>query len=155
MDGDMEQLIERLKAATGPDREIDLAIKIAMDPAGDIADATKHRRGLDGAEGYSWDIVRGSVILEKYTSDGRCPFNAGYQLPAYTASIDSALTLVPDGLAWTLGQNVHHRYWLASVNNLDDEGSPQSIGYSGLKGDPTPALALCIAALKARQSFTQ
>ena len=73
--------------------------------------------------------------------------NPRYVLP-YTASLDAALTLVPDGKAWTVGQNVHHWYWSASVNALDEDGAPKSIGWGGPSN--SPALALCAAALQAR-----
>lgn len=68
----------------------------------------------------------------------------------YTSSIDAALTLVPEGMAWTLGQNVHHRYWQACVNDLAADGSPVARGESGHRDSKSPALALCIAALKSR-----
>jgi hypothetical protein len=73
--------------------------------------------------------------------------NPRYVLP-YTASLDAALTLVPEGKAWTVGQNVHHWYWSASVNALDEDGAPKSIGWGGPSN--SPALALCAAALQAR-----
>jgi hypothetical protein len=66
----------------------------------------------------------------------------------YTASLDAALTLVPDGRAWTVGQNIHHWYWSASVNALDEDGAPKSIGWGGPSN--SPALALCAACIKAR-----
>ena len=73
--------------------------------------------------------------------------NPRYVLP-YTASLDAALTLVPEGKAWTVGQNVHHWYWSASVNALDEDGAPKSIGWGGPSN--SHALALCAAALQAR-----
>jgi hypothetical protein len=66
-------------------------------------------------------------------------------LPAYTQSLDAALTLVPEG--W----RVTHAYW-------DDERAHFTLGHvdrdKGWRdGDaPTPALALCIASLRALQA---
>jgi hypothetical protein len=73
--------------------------------------------------------------------------NPRYVLP-YTASLDAAVTLVPEGRAWTLGQNIHHWYWQANINALNDDGSPTSLGFGGPCN--YPALALCAAALRAK-----
>ena len=142
---DLAKLIERLKAATGPDRELDLEIDLYAWPASDIADiAKKHPRGL-GSEGYAWDIWHGAVVVEKRTADGRCPYNAGYPLPAYTSSIDAAMTLVPEGWFVTICQD--QRPGFANVHKLVNNEGP--CNYAEVA---TPALALCIAALKARSA---
>jgi hypothetical protein len=60
----------------------------------------------------------------------------------------AAIALVPEGRAWTVVQNLHHWHWQASINALNDEGTPTSIGFGGPCG--WPALALCAAALRAR-----
>ena len=78
---------------------------------------------------------------------GRVPDEPAHGCAPYTASIDAAMRMVPDGLSWTLGQNVHHKYWLASVNYLDTEGAPACAG-EGFSAS-TPALALTAAALRA------
>lgn len=135
----MKDLIERLEKSEGPDRELDCLIWTAVNGKGQPM----------------------KTVAEPYYEPPRffCNPNPeinwiGYDLlnvaERYTASLDSALTLVPEGLAWTLGQNVHHRYWQASVHNLDEDGRPQSIGYSSLQGNRTAPIALCAAALKAR-----
>lgn len=59
-------------------------------------------------------------------------------VPAYTESIDAALTLVPEGSAWTLMRHDNALYYA--------ECGPDSWQSNA----PTPALAICIAALKAR-----
>ncbi|WP_316176287.1 hypothetical protein [Bradyrhizobium sp. SZCCHNRI1073] len=74
--------------------------------------------------------------------------------PAFTGSLDAALTLVPEGLSWTTGQNVHHLYWHTGVNRLNlGTGAPESVSCSA----PTksPALALCAAALRARAAIAK
>ncbi len=109
-----QDIIIRLEAATGPDRQLDNAIE-------------------------------GAIDLPKPTNPDELP---GWP-PYYTASIDDALTLVPKGLRW---------YAADSDDRSDDRpvaaafptvavfsaiGIPRSVG-------ATPAIALCIAALKAR-----
>ena len=61
--------------------------------------------------------------------------------------LDAAMSLVPSGDAWTVGQNVHHRHWVASINYLDN-GEPKS--RDGSNCASTPALALTAACLRAR-----
>lgn len=62
---------------------------------------------------------------------------------AYTASLDAALTLVPEGHKWVL-----HSDGCAGVK-LCDMGDDDDLP-TGEDWAATPALALCIAALKAR-----
>lgn len=62
-------------------------------------------------------------------------------LPHYTTSIDAALRLVPEGFIWDVAST--GQAWV--MGGLDNE---QHLVTSA----PTPALALCIAALKAREA---
>ena len=70
-------------------------------------------------------------------------------LPYFTASLDAALTLVPEGYRWLVGNA-----W------KDKHGSCPAMATVALAGDygtrptsaATPAIALCIAALKAREA---
>lgn len=61
--------------------------------------------------------------------------------PAYTTSLDAALTLVPEGHSWLIENDCHHhhvpRAWVKRGPDVRHD---------------SPALALCIAALKARAS---
>ena len=59
--------------------------------------------------------------------------------PRYTTSIDAALTLVPEGRVWSIGKRVNAIGYVVSLDN-----------YSKSFTAATPALALSIAALKAR-----
>lgn len=74
----------------------------------------------------------------------------GYiQVPAYTASIDAAMTLVPEG--WSIGLGDLRGYdpivWRA---HLRDHNDPDPMKRKWFEGHaPTAAIALCIAALKA------
>jgi len=73
--------------------------------------------------------------------------------PPYTTSIDAALTLVPEGYSYSLGA--------PDWSSTDNDGPPSSPAWANLfKGRSggwntangvTPALALCIASLKARE----
>lgn len=71
-----------------------------------------------------------------------------HKVRPYTTSLDAALSLVPEGCSWTVDV----------VQASDGPNSQAVIGGrgqdkpSGLGIGPTPALALCIAALRARQS---
>lgn len=122
----MRDLISRIESATGPDRELDADIAKAL--------------------GAKPTITVGHELLGNLR-----------EVPAhsarYTASLDAALSLVPEAMAWTLGQNVHHRYWVASINALNEEGAPYSRGMSDNKHGP--ALALCAAALRARLAMQE
>ena len=88
----------------------------------------------------------------KATHDGKAP-DSDYvaanirsnDAPRYTASIDAALTLVPEGLGWGIPYGPCKEY----------SGTRERIWWEAEVGPATaeaftPALALCIAALKAR-----
>ena len=62
--------------------------------------------------------------------------------PPYTSSLDAALTLVPEGLDEEIKRARHRKGWHVAL------WKPSRIGQIG--DAPIPALALCIAALKAR-----
>jgi hypothetical protein len=137
-------LAERCEAATGSDRDLDADIAIELFDGGadhldDPRDVTRARKVIisHGAQPGNFEVVGFSGVSLRTA-------------PTYTASLDAAMTLVPEGLAWTLGQNVHHRHWQVSVNALDEDGAPFSVAHGG-DGDvrTTPALALCAAALRA------
>lgn len=68
-------------------------------------------------------------------------------LPPYTVSLDAALTLVPEGCGFTL--NVNRDTSEAEVFGEETGTSPWVIVHPARR---TPALALCIAALKAREA---
>ena len=66
-------------------------------------------------------------------------------MPHYTSSIDAALSLVPDGFLWTLYSPSNNTKAQAQIETSDDMGNIIGDGLGA-----TPAIALCIAALKAR-----
>ena len=146
-------LAARCEAATGPDRELDLAIHRAVGRAEEmnrIIDSG--RRGLDGEEGRAWDIQRGALIYEVRNTNGVCWANGGIPLPAYTASLDAAMTLVPEG--WWL-QHLGHIIggWCCRVETNGPPSCSIGVGFRREQRIPTPALALCAAALRARAAI--
>ena len=149
------ELADRVEKAIGPDRDVDLAIHLALFPKGEIADLMRYPRGFDGREGYAWDIQGACVLFEKRTADGRCPHNGGIPLPAYTASLDAAMTLLGRNAIQSLS------YWPFVAKGYESELCCRLTlievtqdGFGGkhhFRADAkTPALALTAAALRAR-----
>lgn len=64
--------------------------------------------------------------------------------PTYTTSVDAALTLVPPHHLWSLRQGIEARAIVWMLETDYDERDPPT-GYT----TTFPAMALCIAALKA------
>lgn len=64
------------------------------------------------------------------------------ECPDYTTSIDAALVLVPEGWCWVAGNELENFASVKPDHNAHDKILSSS--------SATPALALCIAALKAR-----
>lgn len=113
----MRDLIDRLEKATGPDRELDEAIACASDPGSHCAIY------CIGDDSPVWFRTKGGKI----------------DLPYFTASLDAAMTLVPDGRHWFVGSVIDGSGF---VSHLDQQGKSSKA--------TIPAIALCIAALKAR-----
>lgn len=127
---ELAALIARLEKATGPDRELGNAVLL-------VSGWTMDEQGDGPARSIFW------------VSPGRdydC-YNDGYQ-PNPTASIDAALTLVPDvRWDWSVWHLCGHEHG-AMIK------APDLSQWSCDKGAITPAIALCIAALKARLATT-
>ena len=126
-------LAERCEKATGPDREID----------GDIAHAAK--QFVD----YLPRVPERPWLWAEFVEpdDWEC-----WEAPEYTASLYAIVALIgrgelPAAWVWTLGQNIHHRTWGVSINNLDSDGVPYSVCWGA--SSHSPALALCAAFCRA------
>lgn len=121
----MNELIERLEQATGPDRELDVEIVFALYP--DIGAYQPHCRG---EEPIFWN--------EPYRKQ---------PCPEFTKSIDAALTLVPEEHAASVEWSPRYPgcAWIYPPDNVDE------ISFEGEASNP--AIALCIAALKAREAL--
>lgn len=145
----LSDLIERLEKATGPDRELDLSIHIALNPEGDVARITAaHPRGFNSRDGLAWELSTNCVLYENWSSN-RCWSNGGYPVPAVTSSIDAAMTLVPEGRAtraeWLPHGSYPARFYIAK----DGAGCLYDDEYPFKAVAKTEPLARVIAALKA------
>ena len=122
----MKDLIEKLAQAEGPSRAIDVLIWQQVCPD-QYAVFVRDARAMAGRD---WDEARRSKDLRD---------KAQRISPRYTASIDAALTLVPDGATGLISIGLGY----ARIERSD--GTHWS-------GDAdTPALALCTAALSAKE----
>jgi hypothetical protein len=124
VDDDMDELIKRLEAAGGPARELDR----------DIALAVGYRFGPTPSK--QWD--------EDWPDIFDPAGNEVPLLPSFTESIDAAATLVPEGYIWDVTST--GTAWADCMDGDLDQ-------FVGSKG-ATPAIALCIAALRARTTTT-
>lgn len=123
----MTSLITRLGELKGPDRDVDFAIWEYVDkPAHDAAISEQ---------------VQFAAPNKTYIHDKRLLY-----CPHYTASIDAALTLVPEGYFWWLGHlDETDRRFVATVSKRAVVDYPAERAICD-----TAAIALCIAALQAR-----
>lgn len=121
----LQELIVRLEKATGPDRALD----------GDIAVACSYATGF---------LERHGKREDGWVSKGE--HHAVVPAPAYTASIDAALTLVTERWSYRVGANEPRTNAQAVLarsyptNKIIEQEAAN------------PAIALCIASLRARQS---
>jgi hypothetical protein len=124
-------LADRCEQATGPDRELDRLIVLSL--GADI-----ERIPGSAADGSQDGFVDRKGVLPK-----------GF---AYTASLDSAMTLVPEGAGFKLA-SVSFEKWAQVVreDKLPD-GTAIISGGSSAKAATLP-LAMCAAALKTRASL--
>lgn len=119
----LPNLIERLEAASGPSRGLDAEIA----------------------------PITGLRIVDEGHPIGRVCYdtnNHGVPLPAYTASIDAALTLVPKDMRDELEITTLHQVARVALNlNHGPDDGP----YYGSHACNSIPLALCIAALRAQE----
>lgn len=120
------EVIARLERATEGSRELDYAIWDALYPP-----------KIGGGEDLPRDFgfVRGQPLTDCYA-------------PEYTCSLDAAVSLVPEGWFWRCGRTSHNAGW-AYVSKCFDPLPHEEAAFFR-PTDTTPALALCIAALRAR-----
>lgn len=138
---EMLSLAERCERATGPDDMLDRDIKIACE-------------GLrDTPEGYRWKLFPDEVVDRQQFPllypDGTPTNRQMMSSPAYTSSLDAAMTLVPEVLEWETGSVGWAR--LRPADTLD-QLDPRVVL---VRKAATPALALCAASLRARASSEQ
>jgi hypothetical protein len=107
----------------------------------------------EGSRDFDYRIAQviGNKWMEGVREGDSPPFAprsiADRTIPRYTTSVDAALTLVPDGwVVANISQN-DNRLWWTCLNR----GYRTSYDATAIAGDlATPALAVCVAALRAR-----
>lgn len=129
------ELAARVEAAEGPDRVLDAEVAEAIGyrrvfPRGPCRDPDRRRWVDDRGMGIGW-------------LDGSDHFP-----PRYTASLDAAMTLVPEGWEWSLEAEETEMVWPV----LSPWTHRCQMGHLIDREAATPALALCAAALRARAS---
>lgn len=132
---ELEGLARRVEAATGADRLLDYLIRAAIGKGVRLNGAVR----VSPASESGYETVH-------YANGG---VSQGSMPPAYTASLDAALTLVPEG--WTfanLSQGDNRRWWCELRRGHLTSYDKVAIGQQ--LNPLTPALALCAAALRAR-----
>ena len=131
-------LIAKLEAAPEGSRELDLEITKAVGWCAKSAWYDSEGDCLQWHEHHDF----GSTTAAELLSD---------PLHHFTTSLDAALTLVPEGLVrWSVSREITG---VGSENPTDWYDAVLSDFYNEFSGQGqsnTPALALCIAALKAR-----
>jgi hypothetical protein len=123
----MMELIERLEKATGPDRELDLAIAIAV-----------------------WG--RPGVLVGRQDEPGGPIHDHAYW--EYTKSIDAALTLLPSDIWWLIGAGrVQANEPLYAVQLRKAGAQLDDARIAEAEHDANAAIPVCIAALKVRAAL--
>lgn len=130
------KLAERVEAATGPDRELDCAIMQAVNP---------DFQPIPGGSGFYDPALINALSAQKYITKGT------YVTPRYTASIDAAMQLVPEG------DDVSGEIFRLETYNKSGVLADHVRASAWVPGAPrafaaTPALAICAAALRAKAS---
>jgi hypothetical protein len=135
----LNTLADRVEKLSGPDREVDAMIAVALDyglppPMGECRASLRMPRASHDYErvepGHYWLVQMSGMSLRS--------------APLFTASLDAAMTLVPEG--W--GRVEYGRY----IKPADQFWAQISSDHllEGSENCTTPALALCAAALRAR-----
>lgn len=114
-------LAERAKAATGPDRELDHAISLHVKNKGRTGSFPTAEAWLAAANSQNWGSCR------------------------YTASLDAAMTLVPEACEWARWSPGSMVVLLPPQPDDDEKAWARTFESRGA----TPALALTAAALRA------
>ena len=119
----MTKLADKIEALEGPSKEVDAEIA----------------------------ALNGYRIVDEGAPIGRVCYDKnrhGVPLPAYTKSLDAAMTLVPEGYDWFKTPRLDRLPHMI-VEPAHREGNPRDYYHFGTAH--TPALALCAAALRARE----
>jgi hypothetical protein len=129
----MQKLIDMLKAAQGPSRELDAEIFITITPG--VLEAGR--------------IDRDGGVVGWWPKD--TAYQSAREVPRYTASVDEAVKLIPEGLFWLCGvgrSRPDEPLAGATVVLPNDQINP--VGQA--EGDHL-AVCICAAALEAREAI--
>lgn len=124
---DLVILAERCEKATGPDSELDFAIWLQLC-------GPNERRAYERGMEISKQEAR---FRAEYMMDGFAP----------TASLDAAMTLVPEGWLWQVNRWAGTHPGAAHLADTRTVYTPHPTCKAA-----TPALALCAASLRARHA---
>jgi hypothetical protein len=139
---ELRALAERVQGLDGPDREVDAWVaarcRVAL-PA-----------GCDWAFRFpNWEGEKGGHVRLIGNVNGNGDYIAGrFKAPAFTASLDAAMTLAPNLGKWSITANGDADTWEAFAWVV-------ATGRASWIKAATPALALTAAALLARASMLQ
>jgi hypothetical protein len=144
------ELAEQCEAATGPDRDLDLAIGLAA-------------LGWEWVENYfdSNPILDCGSANHVGWKSGNPPPDC---IPSPTGSIDAAKTLVPERAFFTLYERGRYEQNPRRAHGMECPPEAQIYVLRVMDGDhhigssyraATPALALCAAALRSRSQTTE
>lgn len=130
----MQDLIERLEKASGSDRELDGLIY-------GLIHGLKRNHGTF----QTLDKFQFEHPTKRHPNDPAALYVPDGDVAEFTASIDAALSLVPEGCEFEVGSaHLVECFWATAIST-----------HHTCKGNGrSAALALCIAALKARASVT-
>lgn len=125
----LDDLLSALEAATEGSRELDRKIVVTLNPGSTL-------RRIPGA----LDLLGVLAATNEFLP-----------IPDYTRSIDAALTLIPPNTYWHVGAG-RTRYdepmYGAMIQEANFDGKELGVGET----NASPALALVIAALRARKA---
>jgi hypothetical protein len=154
---ELEALAERVEALTRPDREVDAEVALAFGYVRDEFCCTNingsSERGLLWFPPYFTADDKAGAISE-YRSSVAANFWPESDPPAFTASLDAAMSLVPEGWlpavqAFARGNECKPAYHRGTLRRWtrNEQGD---VSFEKLHGiATTPALALVAAALRA------
>lgn len=112
----------------------------------DLADRVEKAEGADRAIDLDIARLRGVTVMRQRADDSGADEYTHWH---YTASLDAALSLVPEGRDWHVQNNPSAGWSWATVRYAD--GIPAGWGAEMARAKH-PALALCAAALRALAS---
>ena len=129
---DLLVLADRVEKLTGPDRDLEAEIWLACTP---------------GATRNKWSYVHKATGRECTVDETRDATGRFITVPSFTASIEAALTLLPEGWWWSAGvcRRENHASVGSEIGTVEGELIFETFG-------ATAPLALLAAILRARQA---